>query len=189
MFISKTDTILNFTLYCSECCIMVLQAHKTVLRTLHSVNIKLTTLKITATRDLSLFDDFAWMVLMFFAIRLARLARLASEHCYTSLMSKILRLISIVSVLAQSVSFLTKHCWFLRREKKMMLNLFKVLAHKFDTCKVCGWVKYSTNRHTVGRCHVTALLNWCQGQHSPRSRVVEEVWNISREIYSADLIF
>lgn len=115
------------------------------------------------------------MVLMFFAIRLARLARLASEHCYTSLMSKILRLISIVSVLAQSVSFLTKHCWFLRREKKMMLNLFKVLAHKFDTCKVCGWVKYYTNRHTVGRCHVTALLNWCQGQHSPRSRVVEEV--------------
>lgn len=75
------------------------------------------------------------MVLMFFAIRLARLARLASEHCYTSLMSKILRLISIVSVLAQSVSFLTKHCWFLRREKKMMLNLFKVPAHKFDTCK------------------------------------------------------
>lgn len=59
-----------------------------------------------------------------------------------------------------------------------MLNLFKVLAHKFNTCKACGWVKYYTNRHTVGRCYVTALLNWCQAQHSPRSRVVEEVYRL-----------
>lgn len=42
---------------------MVLQ--DSVERTLHSVNMKLTTLKITAARDLSFFADFTSMVLMF----------------------------------------------------------------------------------------------------------------------------